>query len=60
MRSLLLAIGLWRSFTGDLHAIPENAERVEQIKEQAQFASAVGFFYLMRGFPGGWLRPALS
>jgi amino acid transporter len=50
---VLLAIGLWRSFTGDLHPIPENAERVEHIKEQAQFATSVGFFYLMRAFSSG-------
>jgi amino acid transporter len=50
---VLLSIGLWRSFSGGLDAIPENAERVEHIKEQAQFATSVGFFYLMRGFSSG-------
>jgi amino acid transporter len=51
--SVLLAYGLWRSFTGDLTAIPENAERVEEIRKNAEFASGVGFFYLMRAFSSG-------
>jgi amino acid transporter len=51
--ALMLAYGLWRSFTGDLGAIPENAERVEEIRKNAEFASGVGFFFLMRAFSSG-------
>jgi amino acid transporter len=51
--SVLLAYGLFRSFTGDLAAIPENAERVEEIRKNAEFASGVGFFFLMRAFSSG-------
>jgi amino acid transporter len=50
---VLLLYGLWRSFTGDLSPIPENAERVEEIRKNAEFATGVGFFYLMRAFSSG-------
>ncbi len=49
----LLIIGLVRSFTGDLKPIPIDAERIAEIKENAQFASSVGIFYLLRGFASG-------
>jgi amino acid transporter len=51
--AVLLLYGLWRSFSGDLGPIPENAERVEEIRKNAQFAGSVGLFYLMRGFSSG-------
>ncbi len=49
----LLLYGLARSFFGSLDPIPENAERVEEIRENAQFASGVGLFYLARAFSSG-------
>jgi amino acid transporter len=51
--TVLLLIGLSRSFFGHLGTIPENPERLEAIKQNAQFASSVGLFYLMRGFSSG-------
>jgi amino acid transporter len=51
--SVLLGIGLVRSFTGDLSSIPHDPERVEEIRKNAEFATGVGFFYLMRAFSSG-------
>jgi amino acid transporter len=50
---VLLAIGLSRSFFGHLGSIAEDPERVEQVRRNAQFASGVGLYYLMRGFSSG-------
>jgi amino acid transporter len=49
----LLIYGLYRSFSGDLDPIPTDAERLEEIREKAEFASSVGLFYLMRAFSSG-------
>ncbi len=38
----LLLYGLGRSFFGDLDSIPEDPERLEEIRDNAQFASGVG------------------
>lgn len=51
--AVLLAIGLGRSFFGDLKPIPPDAERLEEIRKQAEFATSVGLFYLLRGFASG-------
>ena len=51
--AILLAIGLSRSFFGNLKPIPVDAERIAAIKHQADFAKTVGLFYLLRGFASG-------
>ncbi len=51
--TVLLAIGLSRSFFGNLKPIPVDAERIAAIKHQADFAKTVGLFYLLRGFASG-------
>ncbi|HEV8297673.1 MAG TPA: APC family permease, partial [Acidimicrobiales bacterium] len=50
---LLLGIGLGRSFFGHLGTIPENPERLEELRNSTAFASSVGLYYLMRGFSSG-------
>jgi len=49
----LLAIGLYRSFSGSLGTIPIDEARVEEAKKNLEFASGVGLFYLMRAFSSG-------
>lgn len=51
--AVLLTIGLYRSFTGDLKPIPTDAARLDEIRKNAEFAKTVGLFYLMRGFASG-------
>jgi amino acid transporter len=51
--TLMLGIGLFRSFSGGLHPIPADPERLEEIRKNAEFASSVGIFFLMRAFSSG-------
>jgi uncharacterized membrane protein YhaH (DUF805 family) len=51
--SLLLIVGLTRSFFGHLGTIPPDQEALDHIRKNAEFAGSVGLFFLLRGFSSG-------
>ncbi|MEO8695402.1 MAG: APC family permease [Acidimicrobiales bacterium] len=50
---VLLAVGLSKTFFGDLGRIPVDPERLQEISKDAAFAQGASLFLLMRAFSSG-------
>jgi amino acid transporter len=53
MLALLLIIGLFRSFTGRLHAIPVDHAALAEVTHHAAVLKGIGLFVLLRAFSSG-------
>jgi amino acid transporter len=51
--TLVIGYGLYRSFTGDLHALPPVTERYEEFSEHGTLLTGVTVYALMRAFSSG-------
>ena len=51
--SALIILGLYRSFTGDLPALPVNQEQLDVVTENGALLSGVTLFALLRAFSSG-------
>ncbi len=50
---LLIAWGLWQSFSGELHRLPVHPEQLDHFTEQGKLMTGVTLFALMRAFSSG-------